>query len=194
MARISFTSTRILFAAVAIATTVSVSGCATASARSDREGTLRMAPKWFLNLPDDKKAYLATGIGESPLMGLAVDIASAAARAELARNIGVTVDARYQSVANQNKQATSDQTVQDAIEKVNAEIKNQTAKQLEGSRIRERKIATGNGGYVAWVLVELPRSTISDAATSAIRALMNQTVDERVKKALSDLDSAYRVP
>lgn len=173
---------------------IALGGCASVSARAERESVLKQAPKWYLSLPDEKGAFLATGTAESPLMGAAVDIATSSARSALSQRISAEVEGLINDQLKQNQQATSAGTLQDVKQQYLSGFEIRTRQELNGSRIKERKVVASANGYVAWVLVELPKESISEAAAAQAIEQMNRSVDEQAKAFWKEFERKMRQP
>jgi|GEM_PF-3070145 len=173
---------------------IALGGCASVSARAERESVLKQAPKWYLSLPDEKGAFLATGTAESPLMGAAVDIATSSARGALSQRISAEVEGKINDQLKQNQQATSAGALQDVKQQYLSGFEIRTRQELNGSRIKERKVVASTNGYVAWVLVELPKESINEAAAAQALDQMNRSVDEQAKAFWKEFERKMRQP
>lgn len=185
--------TRLSFLLTA-STLILAAGCASISARGRREDTLNAAPKWYLNVPQDKAYLRASGTGESPMMSVSVEIAAATARTELATSLKTFVQSEVKRGVAQNTRAGADQTLAVANEQFTSAVVQLVQQDLEGSRIKERKVAVSDKGYVAWVLVELPLSSAREAAAAEAERRMEKEVDERMKKVWAEFRDSFRNP
>lgn len=177
-----------------VSTVLFTAGCASMTARGRREDTLNAAPKWYQSLPTDKNYLRAVGSGESPMMSVSVEIAAATARAELATSLKAWVESEVKRGVAQNTRAGSDQTQVVANQEYTSAVVQLVQQDLEGSRIKERKVAVADKGYVAWVLIELPLASAREAAAAEAERRMEKEVDDRMKKVWSGFRETFRNP
>lgn len=165
---------------------VFMSGCAT-SPLSQRQKTLNQAPKWYQSVPRDKDYLLTTGAAESPKMELAVELASATARGEVARNVDLYVKTQIASASEQSGRATASEDLAVVTSEAVSKILNEVSVSIARSRIRERKIVASSGGYYAWVMIEVPSKEVDKAIYDYALERVKTESDERVKSILQKL-------
>lgn len=157
-----------------------VNGCALSPA-AQRQRTLNEAPKWYQSVPRDKDFLLTTGTAESPKLELAVELASATARSEIARNVELYVKAQIASIDDQDGRTTADENLSTVTSKATSEIMNDASATISRSRIRERKVAASSGGYRAWILMEIPSKEVDKAIRDYALNRVKSESDERLK-------------
>lgn len=185
-----FTMSRTIMLGLILLTT----GCASLTSQGRRQEILNEAPKWYLKVPEDKKFIRATGTAESPMMSVAVEIATAQARTELAATLQTFVDARKLQAVGQNREATSEQNIAVVQEKFSSTFAQQAQQQLTLSRIVERKVVAAPKGYIAWILVELPTEKVLGAAEAEIEKQMATELRSEMRSAWEELRRAFREP
>lgn len=146
---------------------VGLMGCAAqqqpqqqAQEESGFEGADINAPEWFLSPPDKDGSMMVAASGRSSRMNVALDKASLAAKRELAGNIRSTLEGQSDQYIEEIGNSAEDETV--TREQYQEFTREMVAEELQGIRTVEKAIAEENGGYRAFVLVELTMDDIRE--------------------------------
>lgn len=129
------------------------------------EETIKSAPKWFLNPPQDPNYLIATGTAASRDMQLARDKAADAARMEIAK----AIETRFQGLSKRFQEEVG--TAEDAqyLDMFTQATKAVVSTVLSGITIDQTEINAEGGVYRAYVLVKMPLGATSQALLNKIK-------------------------
>lgn len=148
----------VLFAALLIA------GCGgSSSMTSTDEGDI---PDWFLDTPQDDNYIFAANTATSRDMQLAIDKASADARAEIGRQMEAKVEGiqkNFSEEVGEGENATLLQQMTQATKTI-------VSTQLAGSSIAKKEVLQDGDNWRAYVLMQQP---IGAAANAFMQSLQN---------------------
>ncbi|MBM3326041.1 MAG: hypothetical protein FJY65_03520 [Calditrichaeota bacterium] len=127
--------------------------------------TIKAAPKWFLNPPQDPNYIFATGTATSRDMQLARDKASDAARMEIAK----TVETRFNGLSKRFQEEVG--TAEDAqyLDMFTQATKAVVSTVLSGVTIDQSELAAEGGVFRAYVLLKMPLGATSQALLNKIK-------------------------
>ena len=122
-------------------------------------------PDWYTNVPQDPNYLFAPNSESSQDMQLAVDKATAAARADIGRQIQVKIEGLQKRFTEETGTGSDAQLLQmftDAEKTVLSET-------LNGSKAKNQKIVKDGGLWRAYVLVQYPLGAANEALMQQIK-------------------------
>ena len=140
---------KILFTLLFVAGAFYLISCSSKSLPATKEGEI---PDWYINTPNDPNYFFATATATSKDMQLAVDKATADARAELARKIGVKVD---DIVKRFSEEVGTGENAQ-ILQQFTTATKQVTSQTISGTNISKKHIVKDGTNWRAYVLMEYP--------------------------------------
>lgn len=117
------------------------------------EGAEINAPEWFLNPPQKDGTMMVASSGRSSRMNVALDKATLSAKRDLAGNIRSTLEGQSDRYIEEIGNSAEDETV--TREQYQSFTREMVSEELQGIRTVEKAITEEDGGYRAFVLVEL---------------------------------------
>ena len=121
-------------------------------------------PDWYTNVPQDPNYLFAPNSQTSQDMQLAVDKATAAARADIGRQLQVKIEGLQKRFTEETGSGNDAQLLQSFTE---AE-KTIVSETLNGSKAKNQKIVKDGGLWRAYVLVEYPIGAANQALMQQI--------------------------
>lgn len=145
--------------------TVSLS-CSSTEPISEGQNRIDDIPAWILYPPVDSNEFLyATGEAESSRMNIARNRAEIAAKSELAGKLGEKIEA-LQKLFEEEVDSDTASMYSGAFTNATRII---TSQELRGVSINERKFsAKEGGGYISYVLMQIPVGTARDQLENAL--------------------------
>lgn len=159
---------------------LATSACASAKKPKANKGENEI--EQLCNYVTDETAYYGNGIGESTDMQMAKDKATAAARAEIAEAVKISLE-RFTKRFRSDRDNTAEQKFEDSMQTI-------TVQTMAGtSIICSRVVRAENGRYRAYVSVKLPKETVVNAVKDAVvKNEPGKSLDERQQ----DFDNSIR--
>lgn len=109
-------------------------------------------PDWYINTPNDPNYFFAPSTATSKDMQLAVDKATADARAELARKIGVKVD----DIVKRFKDEVGTGENSQLLDQFTTATKQVTSQTIYGTNVSKKHVVKDGTNWRAYVLMEYP--------------------------------------
>lgn len=159
---------RLLALSLVFTFAIGVMGCASSGTNqaaqnqqsSGFEGADINAPEWFLNPPQKDGSMMVASSGRSSRMNVALDKATLSAKRDLAGNIRSTLEGQSDRYIEEIGNSAEDETV--TREQYQSFTREMVAEELQGIRTVEKAITEEDGGYRAFVLVELTMNDIRE--------------------------------
>lgn len=123
--------------------------CSSSSLPSTSEGDV---PEWYLNPPKDPNYFYVASTATSRDMQLAFDKATADARAELARKVGVTVD----DIVKKFSEEIGTEENSQLLQQFTTATKQVTSQTISGTNVSKKHIVKSGSNWRAYVLLEYP--------------------------------------
>jgi len=136
--------------------------CAGPSKNLSKEGCI---PEWFLNVPKDPNYFYAAKTDKSQDLQLALDKATASARAEIAKQ----VEAHVKTLEKKFNEEVGNLNNPEVSQHFSSVIKIIASTTLTGSRVIKRQVCEKENGYQAYVLLEYPLGAANKALVEQIR-------------------------
>ncbi len=161
-----FTAAIILLAALTV-----TSACASAKKVKPNKGETEV--EQLCNYVTDQTAYYGNGIGESSDMQMAKDKATAAARAQIAEQLKVSIE-RFAKQYRVDVNDIAETKFEDNLQTI-------TVQTISGSaEVCSRIVRTDNGKYRAYVSVVLPKEEVINAIRETVKSSGDaQSIDQR---------------
>lgn len=161
-----FTAAIILLAALTV-----TSACASAKKVKPNKGETEV--EQLCNYVTDQTTYYGNGIAESTDMQMAKDKATAAARAQIAEALKVSIE-RFAKQYRVDINDVTDTKFEDSLQTI-------TLQTLSGStEVCSRIVRTDNGKYRAYVSIGLPKEEVVNAIRETVKnSDSQQTLDQR---------------
>jgi hypothetical protein len=122
-------------------------------------------PDWYTNVPQDPNYLYAPNSESSQDMQLAVDKATAAARADIGRQLQVKIEGLQKRFTEETGTGTDAQLLQSFTD---AE-KTVVSETLNGSKAKNQKIVKDGGLWRAYVLVQYPLGAANETLMQQIK-------------------------
>lgn len=141
-------------------------------------------PDWYSNPPKDPNYLFAVNSATSVDMQMAMDKATAAARAEIARQVEVNVSALQKRFDEEVGLAENAQLLQQFTQA----MKTVVSISLSGSRIEKNKAIKEGTGWRSYVLVSYPLGAANEAMLQQIKNHENMYTRFRASESYKELD------
>lgn len=142
-------------------------------------------PSWYTNVPQDPNYLFAANTQSSQDMQLAVDKASEAARADIARQLQVKIEGLQKRFAEETGTGDSAQLLQ-MFTQAEKTIVSET---LRGSTVKDQKIVKDGTLWRAYVLVEYPIGAANEALMRQIKNNNQMYTRFRASQAFKELQN-----
>ncbi len=142
-------------------------------------------PEWYTNLPQDPNYLFAANTQTSQDMQLAMDKATEAARADVARQLQVKIEGLQKRFSEETGTGNDAQLLQMFTQ---AE-KTVVSTTLQGSRVNKQKIVKDGSLWRAYVLVEYPIGAANEALMQQIKNNNQMYTRFRASQAFKELQN-----
>ena len=145
---------------------VFTSSCSSPEPISDNQSQINDIPEWFISQPEDNSEFLfGTGSANSTQLNIARQRAQITAKSNLAEKLEQKIE-KLQKLFEEEIDSDEASTYSGAFTNATQII---TSQELRGVSTQEQKFsATDDGGYVAYVLMQIP---VGDARDQLEREL-----------------------
>ncbi|HTY01523.1 MAG TPA: LPP20 family lipoprotein [Bacteroidota bacterium] len=141
-------------------------------------------PDWYLNPPSDPNFLFAAKSAPSADMQLAIEKATAEARADISRQMEV----RVQSLVKKFDEEVGTGNDTQLLSQFTSASKQVTSNVLNGSKVKQQKVGHEGNGYRAYVLMQLPIGAAADQLLESMKK-NNQTYTRfRATETFKELD------
>lgn len=176
-------------ALIVLALTVACGGPTTYNlAPASTESTVKSAPKWFLEPPQQEDRLTAASTATSRDLQIAVDKALTQAQADIAQQLGtrlMDLTNRFQEEAGVGESST-------LLSQFSSATKAVTDETLAGVRTRRTRVRAEGDVYRAYVLVELPLAETKRLLLGRLQGEQALYSRFRATEAYADLDEEVR--
>lgn len=145
-------------------------------------------PKWYSNVPQDPNYFFAANSQTSRDMQMAVDKATTAARADIARQVQTKMSG-IEKLFGQEV-GTSDNS--EILSEFTQATKDVTDETLSGTHVTKQKIMKDGNTFRAYVLVEYPIGAANQALMQQLKTNNHLYTRFRASQAFKELDSEVK--
>lgn len=147
------------------------------------EAAASRIPDWYQKQPEEDDYLFAAMTATSQDMQLSVDLATANARTELARQVGVHITSQQDPFQGQTGGGQEAELTQ-VFQQVSGTFVSQ---HLIGSKVREQLVSKDDGIWRAYVLMEFPLGEANSQLMRALQANRNLRAELEATEAWNDL-------
>ena len=168
---------------------VLVSACGSSRTNTDltpspTAETLKQAPKWFIDVPQDPNMLFAAATATSTDMQLAVNKAQTEGRNQLAQQMEV----KFNGLQKRFQEETGVGDDSEYLDQFTLAYKSIVSTVLYGSRISKQEFKREREVYRSYVLMEMPIGQANKELMSKIKANQNLYTRFRATQAYKELD------
>lgn len=171
---------------LALFATVGIAGCG--GSRGLQTADTGNMPEWYMNPPQDPNYLYAANTQSSQDMQLAVDKATAAARADIGRQI----ELRIQGLQKRFTEETGTGNDAQLLQMFTQAEKTVVSTTLNGSRVKNQKINKDGSLWRAYILVEYPIGAANQALMEQLRKNEQMYTRFRASQTFKELDEEVK--
>jgi len=160
--------------------------CSSTEKVSEGQSRIDDIPEWIINPPVDNNEFLfATGEAESSRMNIARNRAEIAAKSELAGKLGEKIEA-LQKLFEEEVDSDTASMYSGAFTNATRIV---TSQELRGVATVERKFSAKDGGYISYILMQIPVGTARIQLESALSREEEMYIRFKESRAFEELQN-----
>lgn len=161
-----------------------LSSCGGGSGKTTIEGSNIEAPSWYLNVPQDPNFIMAVATATSPDLQLAIDKAKNLARADIAQQLEVKIQAMEKNFREQVA-AGDDATLLEQFTSVNKTV---VSNVLRGVKVKQQEVKKEGNQFRAYVLMEMPFGAAAEELLNQMKKQQEMYTRFRATQAFQELE------